>query len=300
MARFDLNLIRVFSEIWTTRSLTLAAERLHVTQPAISAALSKLRAEFNDQLFVWNGKEMEPTDRAQSLIPEIREILYRSEALGKDKELDHVKIKRTFVIATVEYVMLLLGPKIINLIVSEYPDIKVSFTIFKPEMLSQASSAAIDLFIFLEGSVAADNMEHAHIIDEKYVLIAGKNNSSIPSSINSEQLKNLPKAIFTSSTLRGRIDSPESIAIDFNEHYLNHKILVQDYLLMGGLVAESDLIGLAPANMLKLPLGERLRILESPIELPEIHQGLYWHTSYQKDPAHKWLREKIIEIARDC
>ena len=121
----DLNLLRVFDEVMTERSLTKAARNLSLTQPAVSNALRRLRETLGDELVQRSGQGVAPTARALALWPAVREALQRLQESLSPHEFNPASANSTFVLSMADATAAELMPGLINILENEAPDISV-------------------------------------------------------------------------------------------------------------------------------------------------------------------------------
>ena len=142
----DLSLFLVMEQLWMTRSVSEAAHRLNFAQSTVSMALTRLRAQFNDELFVWNGHVMHPTPRAENLMPEVRRIISQVRDLLDNAREDLQSAHRHFVLATADYVAELYGPELITRAQRDAPHFKFDFVEIKPQLINRSSLPDVDVF----------------------------------------------------------------------------------------------------------------------------------------------------------
>ena len=121
----DLNLLRVFDEVMTERSLTKASRNLSLTQPAVSNALRRLRETLGDELVQRSGQAMAPTPKALAIWPAVREALQRLQESLSPREFDPATANSTYVLAMADATAAELMPGLINILENEAPDISV-------------------------------------------------------------------------------------------------------------------------------------------------------------------------------
>src|SRR6202000_282546 len=113
--RFDLNLLIALDALLHEKNVTRAAERVFLSQPAMSASLQKLRDFFQDQLLVRVGRDMELTPRAQSLVQPVREALLKVQAtLGTHPTFDAATVRRTYTVIATDEAIPELVPRVLN------------------------------------------------------------------------------------------------------------------------------------------------------------------------------------------
>lgn len=295
---FDLNLIRVFDALMKERSVTRAGDRIGLSQPAVSAALNRLRHVFNDPLFVRQNNDMLPTnlalelaDHARSALMDIESMLY----LGRELDLE-----------TLSRVFTLLGADFFS-------------TLFLPALAGHVQRLAPLVQIRLLDSGRGDIHR---LLLENEVDMALEATFDAPEWVSSQVMFRSPFVIIGSSRNPALSDIPEGRPIPL-ELFLRsrHAIrsisgsfsgLVDETLEANGLkrvvslalphfqgvaqaVAGSNYIAAIPVQFARaVRRSLDLVIFQPPVEVPAPEIMLYWHSRHDRDPAHQWMRQEIL------
>src|SRR5689334_1450181 len=124
---FDINLLVTLEALWSSRSVSSAAKSLSLAQSTVSAALNRLRQSLDDELFTWSGTEMIPTPLVQQLMPEVGRVLEGARAMLERSHGPLAGVERRLVVATVDYVVALLGPPLLERAATEAPNLSFDF-----------------------------------------------------------------------------------------------------------------------------------------------------------------------------
>lgn len=290
----DLNLLYAFEALWRDRSVTVAAERLGLTQAAVSSALKRLRAEYDDPLFTLVGRKMEPTPLASELSPQLLDALA---VVRKTREarvkFDPSSAKRVFTIRTRDIGEVVCLPQVSAALERSAPGIHLR-TVFRPiaETLSGMANGQMDLalgflpsletgihrrVLFMQHYVCAMRVGHPLAEGELTQDLFGRSDHLLVEYSGSGHLS-LERALIDAG-LRQRI-----------------KLRIPQYLSAPHFIINSDLLWSVPAILAeRLSLHFPLVIKPHPLPLPEFEVALYWHDRYHRDPANKWLRELIAD-----
>jgi len=302
--RFDLNLLVAFEALMTEGQVTRAARRLHVTQPALSGALARLRTVFGDQLFVKDGKSMRPTLRARELDAPIREALAKiRQAIGRPNfkpESSSVTVR----IATSDDLELTLISKVLKRVRSQAPCMKlvirrVSGVFELPTQ--ELASGALDLAIgpFPQGAHQPSGViVSAPLYIDHLVCVIRENHPTIKRTLSQAQFLDAYHAVVYYP--EGDMGIVDQLLMQRGAQRRKIAMTVPHFITAAFAAGQTDLIATMNSRVaehLRRPAG--VRVLDFPFESPKMNYGLYWHGRQTADPAHTWLREVIIDAAKD-
>lgn len=291
----DMNLLVVFDALVRQRSVTRAAEALGLSQPATSAALARLRAFFDDPLFVKAGTEMRPTPRAAQMAAAVRQVL--------DLVMDEVLQARRFDAATTERAFTLLMPDIgeINFLprllarlANDAPGVRLrTRSLPRHEAALALDSGEVDLAIGYYPDLHRDGLFRQYLLHNEHVCIVRREHPHIGQRLTLKQFLAAPHAVVR----------PDGRAHVF-EQFLQAggwtrpvQLEVSHFASLQPIIAGSDLVATVPQALAEAWArhGE-IRIVPVPMKVPivEVHQ--FWHRRMQKDAAHAWLRALVYEL----
>lgn len=301
MARndIDLNLFKVFQVIYRLRSISKSAKELHVSQPTISKALNKLRQLFDDQLFVFTSKEMQPTEFAQKIFASISNGLDILEnTIHENRQFNPIESEHIFRLGMSDYTEIVLLPHLLNYLKKIKAPIKIEIEHLPIQRRHQALEDHVT-DINIHGSITnIHNQEYAsaiyqkYLFEDRYVFVVDAQNSKLSGQATLEQLAKLPHAKFGVSRIIDRLLSDRGLK-------RNVVLQVPHILVLPRIIVDSDLIITIPEKLARdyekqLPL----RIFDPPEQLPRLRFHMYWHEKNQKSSAHIWLRNLLIEITQ--
>lgn len=294
----ELNLLPVFDALVAERSVTLAAERLHVSQPAISRALGKLRAHFGDPLFLRTAKGMEPTPRALEIAEGVTRALQElREATAPRASLSHGTAARTMRISMSDYESLALLPKIFHRIADEAPGIRLSVVRTAPEQARKSlARGEIDLFIGQQ-RIAVTPFYSQALFDEPFVCLVRHDHpfaSRTPTVARFCTARHI--LVFPGGTgeMRGLVDK----ALQKTGRSRSVVLSLPDFLAAPHVLEASDAV-------LTLPRGAaliyekllRLKCFPPPLRIERYSVAMLWHQRQHADPVAQWLRSAITDSA---
>lgn len=288
----DLNLLTIFNAIMTEGQLSRAAEQLHMTQPAVSQALARLRATFDDELFVRTRKGMVPTLKARALASPIRDALIQiQEALEANQDFDPRTAERTFRIAFRQYGEISLLPSLLQQVNREAEAITIESVGDDGNGLEQVREYELD-FCFDVAVPEDDRLDSCLCGTEEWVVIARKQHPRLRKSITAQQYFQEKHIILA---LTG--EKKEMVQKTFSVFKSQRRILAeaQQFIAIPSLVMQSDAIATVPRKMTEFVLyRDQLTIMEMPLKLPATPFYLVWHRAMNKDQGHQWLRQMIL------
>lgn len=297
LRKLDLNLLLAFEALMTERSVTRAAERMSVGQPAMSASLARLRTFFNDPLLVREGRSLVPTSRALELFASFQEALDLIDStLRTSNDFDPDTAQRTFTIMASDYLLVvLLGPLLAQLD-TEAPKVRIIVRPTAADCAEQVNRSRVDLLIRPEESVAEMlPARSARLFDDRLVCAVDAGNSDVGEHLTEEQFRTLPLVSYDDGSL---VES--SIERRFSELGIERVITVgtESLVIQPLVVSGSRLMALIPERLGSY-FGARLgiRLLAPPYPLAPVHQAMFWAPRADADPAHRWLRERVRRAA---
>ena len=298
--RFDLNLLLALEALLHEKSVTRAAEKLFISQPAMSAALSKLREFFGDELLVRVGRDLELTPRGRSLIEPIQQALANLHTvLGPREIFDPLSEKRTFsVISPGDVTPWVLQPLMRKLEVAA-PGIRIQVERPSVAGLARLAQGNVDLVLTLDGpdSLPLPNLPESicmtFVLAVRYVAIITAAHPQIGSELTVEQYLQLPHAV--AHTFRNYSLVEETAQKNFGVH-LDVRAFTESVLEIPYLVQQTSMIGVIPHPLARVFKDvPRFRILELPEgAMPGSRLDMLWHRSFQPDASHAWIRNIII------
>jgi DNA-binding transcriptional LysR family regulator len=311
----DLNLLRVFDALIEERSVTRAAERLGLSQSAISHALNRLRYVLNDELFVRMPDGMRPTARAAEIAPRLREgLLQLQRALGP-AEFDPARTERRFTIACTEYVGTILVPAFIAQLRAVAPNAGLRIQPSNMGVAESLLAGRIDLAI---GSFrrVPEPFVYEPLFRETRVWVLNADHAAGQDDLTLERLASLPHLIISAT-------GEDEQAVDgyVSDHGLERLVTRSDAGLLQGALATHGLhrtIGLTTPHFLAAlavvsqsdmaaPLPRRLaaafaeqyrlKLFEPPYPSPPFDIMALRHRDHGDEPAIIWLRGVLREVA---
>jgi DNA-binding transcriptional LysR family regulator len=296
----DLNLLRVFDAIFQTRSVTTAASNLHLTQPAVSKQLNRLRELLEDPLFVRTNDGMAPTPRAEALAAPIRQALTEvRNAIERQLGFDPSTSDRTFRIFMNDVGQMALLPRMLALIATEAPSVNIQ-TVQIPSLRMRSvglESGDVDLAVgYFE---EFDGSMHCQVLfEEHYAGMVRADHPSIRDPMTFEQFLQTPHLVYQPSG-GGHGSQENFVDRAFWQAGVQRRVAVRLGHAVGisAMVSHTDLLVIVP-NMLAQACANLVpvTILDLPIEIPRFQISQYWHDRFHTDPGSRWLRSVFARL----
>ena len=289
----DLNLVRVFIAVYETGSLTLAGERLFVTQSAISQSLGKLRARFDDPLFERRGREMQPTPLADQLFPSFRS------ALGTiDRAVDDVhgfnaeSSERVFRIALSELGEIGWLPAIYRAVAARAPRVRLEVVAIAPDNLNGWLNRG-NIDVAITPADVPGMFERIHIKWENYAVIMSKQSALPEGPMSAENYQSSLRVVVEGDTAATLIEAAQRRA----GIVVSPTVVVQHFATLPQLISENpQLIALVPGSIAEgWATHWPLRIEAPPYTVPTVELNLYRRQSSENTAALDWLFNTIGE-----
>ena len=295
--RIDLNLLVALDALLTDRSVTQAAKRLSIGQPAMSAALGRLRRLFDDPLLVRQGSGLVPTPLAESLVDPVRECLASVESIVSVRgTFQPGRDVRRFTVLASDYVLFVLLRSLFAELATEAPGVFVHVTPIPLDHLDQLRDRRADLLILPREILrdAGARFPHASLFTDRHVCAVAADNPEVGDAISLEQFSALPYLAYQAGTPYSLVESQ----LDVREIPRNATVATETFALAPFLLTGTRLITLLYERLGRQVAEQaRIRLLESPVELPPITEVMYWDPRNTEDAGHRWLRERLLAHA---
>ena len=303
----DLNLLRVFDEVMTERSLTRAAHKLAITQPAVSNALRRFREAMGDELIQRHGQAMLPTPRALALWPAVREALSQLQEIMSPSSFIPAEANTTFVLAMADATAAKLMPGLVEVMERDAPNISirvVPLTTRDPRQLLDGES--VDLALGYFPSVVADLTARAQagetvafaqqrLYSGEYVCVMRRDHplASEPLTLDRYCAARHMLVSFSGRPF-GFIDA--ALATLGRERRI--VLTVNQFFTAGKVVSHSNLLTVLPRHFVNVTgFADQLVLRELPLAVPTVYVDALWHHRLHRNGAHEWLRAQIALLA---
>ncbi|AZO75812.1 MAG: LysR family transcriptional regulator [Mesorhizobium sp.] len=292
----DLNLLVVLDALLTQRNLSAAANSINLSQPAMSAAVARLRDYFNDELFTMSGRERVLTARAETLAPAVRGALLKIQcSIISWEPFNPAQSDRRFRIVVSDFVTLVFFEKVVERVAREAPAISFELLPLDDEPDELLRRGDVDFLICAEFFMSSAH-PRAALFDDTFVCVGCPTNKQLPGKLTFERYMSMRHV----AVKFGRLLKPSIEERFLLEHGLKRRIevVVQAFSMIPPMVSGTARIGSMPFRLVKyfertLPL----RIVELPLPLPTFTEAVQWPALHNSDPASIWMREVLLQEA---
>lgn len=287
----DLNLLKALDALIETRSVTRAAERLGLTQPAVSGMLTRLREMFDDPLFVRTQRGILPTPRAEALALPLRRALSEIEGLLAPDRFDPLKATETIAIAATDYAQKAVVLPLMSILRREAPNMRLSVRpVDRAGLATQMELGDVHMAL-ITPDMAQGAMRSRKLFDETYVCVMRCDHPAIDEGLTLERFCALDHGIMSHDGSRFQGATDEALAaLGLKRRVV---VAVPSFLVLIEIVRQSDLIALLPRRLVENL--EDLHLCAPPLEIPGFTKILVWHERFQADPAKTWIRERLVQ-----
>lgn len=296
-ADIDLNLLRVLDALLDTGSVVGAAARLHLSPPAVSRSLGRLRKVLGDPLFVRAGRELVPTELAKSLRGPTQAALGEAlKVLRPSTSSDPVNLKRRFAVRADDSIIAVLALPLMERVRQAAPGVDIDFLRDDPNYVTHFRNGEIDVRIGVHVEEHRDTTSQVFLTD-CFVAIVRKDH---PLAGRRLTCRRFAEAHHVTVSPVGKRTGPIDAALAEVGLERQHITTVTSFVVAAHIVATTDLVGSVPRTIAKT-MARSLPIvsMEIPLALPTFDVCLTWHDRHNDDPAHQWLREQIAHAVRN-
>ncbi|WP_185982613.1 LysR substrate-binding domain-containing protein [Aureimonas mangrovi] len=295
--RYDLNLLPVFMALMEERSVTRAALRLGITQPALSNSLNRLRDLFRDPLFIRERYGMKPTQLAEEIAPSIAAALAQlDDVIVRQQEFQPASAERLFEIAPNAYAELVLMPALVATLRERAPGIKLRMTPFGNDLAETGVTSGTTAMVLGRIVDPPSNLVVQHLMDEGLACVVRKDHPQVGDEITRDQYESLKHVNVLPP---GRIRAGLFQTLKKQNLKREVAVSVTHFLTVPEMISVTDYCATLPLQICRHLRGDpRLKVLPAPIDFGTFPVELAWHVRYRHDPAHKWLRSILFDVVR--
>ena len=291
--RMDLNLFRLFAVIYRERNLTRAAEQLFLSQSAVSHALTRMREQLDDPLFVRDGQGVCPTPLANRLWPDIEQALeLLQQALHRSSAFDPQRDLKQLTIAMNDEIEPLFLPKIMQWLQQQAPNAQLnSVRIERQNLRTDLSAGRIHLAIDI-AQPTEQGIKHQCLLQDEFVIV--RSQTGAQQRLSAEDYM-AAQHIMVSARRTGR--AVEDVYLSRQGIERTIKIRCQQYETACRMVLDSDLLLTMPkhlADQVNAHLNTAVQALPIAIDGIELH--LYWHSDHSNDAQLVWCRDQLLGL----
>lgn len=294
LENFDLNLLVAFEILITERSVTRAAQRLNVTQSAMSASLKRLRESFQDELLVLHGKKMIPTQHALDLAPQVSAVLMHLKTLiSTNTRFDPATSQRRFRICTSDYLTTVLIGRLVEQMQVEAPGIRLEISFPTETSPARLEAGEIDLLLTPDQYMSGEHPREL-LFEERHVIVGWQNNPIMHSPMTTEAFLDAGHVIVQFSRRETFIEA--ILLKQFPERRI--EVCAQSFIQVPWLLRGTNRLAVMHERLavVAAPTFD-LSIVQTPFEMPVMREMMQCHIARVNDGGLRWLRGRIREMA---
>ncbi|WP_424641951.1 LysR family transcriptional regulator [Embleya sp. AB8] len=289
----DLNLLTALDALLDECSVSGAAQRMHLSEPAMSRTLGRIRRALGDPILVRAGHTMVPTPHALAIRAEVRVIVERARTLFVGAgELDLRTLSRTFTLLSHDAFTAACGAALFARAAREAPEVRLKFLAEAHVDTPALREGIADLEVGVIDTISPEVLTE-HLFDDRMVACVRAGHPLLRGRCTPERFAAAEHLIVSR---RGRPAGPVDAALA--ELGLTRRVVgtVPTFPSSLFLLQASDLVGLVAGQLTTLVEGMGLRTFEVPLALPALPMGLAWHPRNDADPGHAWLRQCVRDV----
>lgn len=298
LGTLDLNLLRVFDAVARERHVTRAAEKLSLSQPAVSNALARLRAALGDELFLRRPGGVEPTELALALMGPVAEALDKiGETLLARAPFEPATSARIFAIGLSEYAEAVLAPPLLATLAREAPHCLLVVghsdrTNWAHLLESGAASMAVGVL-----PEPAALYTRLRLLPEGFSTLMRPGHPLAEGALTLERFASFPHLLHSPNGSRdGALDQVMREA----GHPRRLGAVVAHLAAVPEILARTDMVITLSARLAcQLAVAHRLVMRDPPVDVRHTRLSLIFHRRFEADAGHAWLRRRILAVARD-
>lgn len=294
LSQVDLNLLIALDVLLRERNVTLAGRQIGLSQPAMSAALAKLRELFDDALLVRVGRSYRLTPLAQGLAEPLQAALTAVQrTLDHDIKFEPATSTRTFSLAMSDHLLVVFCPQLVARMRQLAPGVRLHTQPVTPDIGAILAARRVDLSIQPANLVRDCGLQR--LFEDRWICAAWRGNQAIKGHITREQLCSLPHASFGVT----RVPLAEQLLSPPLARTPNIQVIARNFVSLPFMLRGTDLIALIQYSLGKWAEEvAEIRLIELPIPTAALEFEMSWNPANNTDPAHRWLRGVIAELAQ--
>lgn len=292
----DLNLLVAFDALMEERNVTRAASKASVSQPAMSAALSRLRSHFGDPLFIRSASGLLPTARAKEIAVHVSTALNElTNLLAPDEDFSPENKSMSFTLGMSEYPLMVLLPVIMRAISQQAPGVTLHVRTFidRNESTAMLDTGQVDMVVGIAPTQSESRILSLPLLCDEFVTLVRRDSDAVRKGMTLEAWLGQGHVLVSpEGNHYGLVDE----CLRERGHTRDLRLTLPSMFAVTAIVQHSGFV----ATVLKRSVQpcDDIVMLAPPLPLPEIQFNLLWHRRSDSGNAQKWLRKLICEQAR--
>jgi len=297
LGTLDLDKLTALQALLHHENVSAAARALGVAQPSLSHTLAAMRRVFADPLLVRSGNRMVPTAKGLALRDRIAIAITALRSLGAEERFEPEEATHRWKIACTDYIAGLIMPPLLQRLRTRAPGIALELQNWGTRHADVLATDALDLGIGTEARRVAGLYQRT-LFEESFVCVADARNRKASRRLTPEGFAALPHVQLTVKGVgTGAVDRA------LGGLGLSRRVVLSlpHFWLAPNFIADTDLVLTVPRRLacLLAPRYPGLKTIPVPLDLPSFAVTLLWHERLHHEPAHRWIREQIVDVTRE-
>jgi DNA-binding transcriptional LysR family regulator len=291
--RLDLNQLAALDALLAERNVSRAAERVHLSQPALSASLARMREFFGDPLLVQAGRGMRLTPFAQGLVAPVRDLLLQAQAITRLRpEHDPAHLRREITVVCSDYVLHVLLAAVMQRAEREAPGLRFEVRSIATYLEEELEQGDVDLVVSLATALMSKDHPREELLRDSFCCLAWQGNRRVGSTLTQAAYLELGHVVTVLGG--GRVPTLDQIAVDRLGLKRRVEVRVPAFSFLARCLVGSERIATMQSRLAVLLAQEApLRVLPCPIAIDPIITAVQWHRYQERDPAIQWVRQAL-------
>lgn len=296
LSRLDLNLLVALDALLSERSVTKAAERLHLSQPALSASLARLRTHFGDPLLARRGNAYDLTPLAIRLAEHTSTALESARRVF-DSQADWSpgESTREFLVYGSDYAFATVGAAVSTLAAQRAPGVRFRFMLHSPTIIDEVETRlrSVDGLLIPHGFLS--DLPYLDLWRDRWMVVASESNARVRAGLTMDLMAQA-RWVFTYQSRTAFTSASRQLQQLGIEPHID--AVVESFLALPQFIVGTDRLGLIQSGLARAALGVGgIRMHEPPFDATPVLNALWWHPVHERDPEHAWMRELFAEAA---
>ena len=297
MARLELNLLVALDALLTERSVTRAAEKLQLSQPALSASLARLRVHFSDPLLIRDGNTYRLTPLAARLGEQTAIALDAArKVFANEATFDASTSNREFTVYGSDYAFATVGAAVANGVRRAAPGIRFRFVQHSPAIVEDPMNSlrTVDGMLLPHGFTT--DLPCLDVYEDEWVCLVAADNPLVGDELTMDHLRDLPW-VFTYQSRSAFTPAGRQLQMIGVEPRID--VVVEGFLALPFFLMGTERIGMVQRKVAeRFVAGNEMRMLKPPFDVVRLAGALWWHPMHTEDPAHVWMRQQFLHFGR--
>ena len=297
MARLELNLLVALDALLTERSVTRAAEKLQLSQPALSASLARLRVHFSDPLLIRDGNTYRLTPLAARLGEQTAIALDAArKVFANEATFDASTSNREFTVYGSDYAFATVGAAVANGVRRAAPGIRFRFVQHSPAIVEDPMNSlrTVDGMLLPHGFTT--DLPCLDVYEDEWVCLVAADNPRVGDELTMDHLRDLPW-VFTYQSRSAFTPAGRQLQMIGVEPRID--VVVEGFLALPFFLMGTERIGMVQRKVAeRFVAGNEMRMLKPPFDVVRLAGALWWHPMHTEDPAHVWMRQQFLHFGR--